>query len=734
MLRLKTFGALAIVRDGELAEDVRIQRRQLSLLVVLATDGGASRDRLVGLFWPDRDSEKARHLLDQALYAARRALGADVVLEGQASLQLNPAVLGSDIADFRQALERGDLEGAVSVYAGPFLDAVYLDGVPDFEQWSHARRTAFAKDNVDALLKLTERAMAAADYPSAVSFARLAAASDPLSGQVVRVLMTALCSADDQTAALNAFRVHAALVREELEAEPDATVLALAEDVRAGRVRAPAAPAAAAPAAKRAPAAAAPPDRGPLPDAVAPVGAAPSVAVLPFVSISTESGDNYFSNGMTEAIINALARLSGLRVCARTTVFAFKDTALDVTEIGRRLGVRTVVEGTVIRDGDRVRVSAKLINVTDGSHLWLGQYDRELVNVFAIQDEIAQAIAQTLQISLLGRGVPPRTAIVTAAYERYLRGRHFRDRRSPESLRRALRYYQEAIQIEPRYALAIAAEADTYAVALAYGAVPPAVAIPRIRDCAARAIEIDPTIAEPHAALGAVAAMCERDWKSAERHFDRSFALNPQYETAHMWYANYLLAPLGRFEEALTSLARAHRLDLLSPVINCSIGMILFFAHRFDEAAKQFQGTLEFDPTFLYANYFLGRTEVMRGHFAAAIEALERTVALSGGAAVARSALGYAHARGGDETEARAIVERLESPAPGELVSAFDPAFVRLGLLEHDKAIAGFARAAEQREPFAIWLGVQPEAEALLGRPDFDAILQRMDLPTARHG
>ena len=243
VLRLKTFGALAIVRDGELAEDVRIQRRQLSVLVVLATDGGGgvTRDRLLGLFWPDRDPEKARHLLDQALYAGRRALGPEVVLEGQASMQLNAAVLTSDVADFRRALERGDLEAAVAAYTGPFLDAVYLDGVPEFEQWAHARRTAFAKEYVDALLKLAESAVAAGEFHVAVDHARRAAASDPLSGQVVRALMTTLCYASDQTAALNAYRVHAMLVREQLEAEPDAKVVALMEDVKAGRVRAPAA-------------------------------------------------------------------------------------------------------------------------------------------------------------------------------------------------------------------------------------------------------------------------------------------------------------------------------------------------------------------------------------------------------------------------------------------------------------------------------------------------------------
>ena len=719
MLRLKTFGALAIVRDGEVAEDVRIQRRQLSLLVVLAADGGGvTRDRLLGLFWPDRDNDRARHLLDQALYAARRALGADVVLEVQSTLQLNPSVLVSDLAEFRQAIERGDLDAAVAAYGGPFLDAVYLDGVPDFEQWVNARRASFAKEFVAARLKLAAAANAAGDHAAAVTHLRRAAESDPLSGQVVRALMTSLCYAGDQSGALVAYRVHATLVREELDVEPDAQMLALVEAIRAGTV---VPPVSAPPTHSRTfPPVARPADYPQAPPADAPVDDGPSVAVLPFVSISTEAGDDYFSDGMTDAIINALSRLDGLRVSARTSVFAFKGKAVEIAELGRRLGVRTVVEGTIIRAGDRLRVAAKLIMVADGKHSWLGQFDRALGDVFAMHDEIAQAIAQTLKVSLLGKGTAPRPAVTTAAYECFLRGRHFREKRSPLSLRRALRYYREALSHAPEYALAHGAEADTFAVALAYGTVSPEHAIPRIRDAAARAIALDPTIAEPHAALGAVAAMCDRDWPGAEALFQRALALNPQYDARTCSYANYCLTPRGRFEDAITALNRARRVDPLSPVIRCSIGLTHFYARRFDEAARHFRDALDLDPHFLLASYFLGRVDSQRGHFVAAIEALERAVALSGGSPVARSALGYAHARAGDEGEALAILAPLEAPDGDEFVSPFEPAFIDLGLGHDDAAIAGFERAAEQKSPFAIWLGVQPEVDALRPNARFD--------------
>lgn len=745
LLRLQTFGALKVLRDGELAVDKEIQRKQLAVLVVLATDGesGVSRDRLMGIFWPDMNPEDARHNLDQALTRGRATFGRDIVLEGQAALQLNAALLASDVADFRQALARRDLAAAVQQYGGPFLDAFSLTKAPEFERWAEARRAALAKQCVDALLTLSRSAAESGDLAGAAVHARRAAQEDRFSSAAVIQLMTVLAWAGDRVGAIDAYRVHATLVREELESEPNGEVSALADRIRKGEIEARAGtkPVPSPPPAARAEPAPPPPSAAraePAPaqgrPATAPAAdAGPSVAVLPFRNISLDPNNTYFADGMTEAIIGALSRIKDLRVCARTTMMGFKGYAGDICELGRRLGVRTVVEGTVITEGDIVRVSASLITVEDGSNLWLGQFNRKLVDIFAVQDEIAAAIVQTLHLTLvpLTRAgavakLGARASVTTAAYEQYLLGRHFRDKRDPASLRRALACYRAALQIAPEYAEVFSAEADTLAAALAYGVVPPADVVPRIREAASRAMALDPTSAEPHGALGAVAAMCDRDWAIAERHFQRALDLKPHYQTGWMWYANYCLAPLGRIDEALEALQRARRLDLLSPVINTSIGMALFFARRYDDAVRRIHGALELDPGFPYANYFLGRAELMRGHLPAAIAALERTVAVSDGAGVARSALGFALARAGDEEEARAILGRLEAPSPGEFVSPFEAAFVRLGLGDDDAALAGFERAAASRTPLVIWLGVQPETDHLRGTPRFDALVRSL--------
>ena len=342
--------------------------------------------------------------------------------------------------------------------------------------------------------------------------------------------------------------------------------------------------------------------------------------------------------------------------------------------------------------------------------------------------EIAQAIAQTLQLSLFGVGVPPKLSVSTAAYERYLRGRYFRDKRSPDGLRQAIIHFREALALEPDYALAHAGEADTFSVLAAFGAIAPSEAMPRVRAAAQRALELDPALPEPHAALGCVAAMYEWDWVGAEREFKRALTINPQYQTGHMWYANYCLAPLGRLDEALAELRGAQRLDPLSLVINTSIGMVLYFARRYDEAVAQFRGVLDLDPLYLLPNYFLGRTEVQRGHFTTAIELLERTVAVSNGNPLALSALGYAHARAGDAAEARALLERLRSVAAEQYVSPFDPAFVQVGLGELEPAIGGFERAFTERAPAMTWIGVVPEFDGLRRDGRITALLSRMGL------
>jgi TolB-like protein/Flp pilus assembly protein TadD len=717
-LRLKTFGALALIADDGRADEAKIQRRQLAVLAALAAAGaaGMTRDRLLGLFWPEREQDRARGLLNQALHVARRAIHDDVITEGQSALHLNADLLPSDVVDFTAALDRDDPDAAVAVYGGPFLDAVYLANAPEFERWTSARRESLSDAYVDARMRLAAAAASTRDHARAIAHLRLAAASAPLSATVSHALMLAHAHAGDVSAALNAGRVHAALVREELDADADPSIIALMEDLRANRIQPQ------------------PAEHQEIPEPALPrtgeflAATAPSIAVLPFANLSGGPGDDFFADGMTEEIINVLMRMRRLRVVARTTVFVFKGKCEDVRAIGRRLGVSTVLEGSVQRAGVRLRISARLIRVDDGSHLWLGTFDAEVGDVFAIQDEIAQSIAHALHLSLFGEGIAPRTSVGREAYELYLRGRYLQDKRSPSSLGRAVRAFRDALALEPDYALAHAGLADTFSMLVAYGAVAPRDAMPKLRESAMRAIALDPTLAEPHAALASLAAMYDWDWSAAEAEFKRTLAINPQYQRAHMWYANYCLAPLGRLDEALAELGRAHTLDLMSPVINTCTGMGLYFARRFDDAVSTLREVLELDPHFVLAHYFLGRTEIERGQFGAAIDSLERAVAMTEAHPVALSALAYAHARAGDAAEARALLQRIESLAATSYVSAYDLALVHAGLGDVEPAIVGFQKAFDERSPFMAWLAVQPGFDEIRRDPRIQEILGKMGL------
>jgi TolB-like protein/DNA-binding SARP family transcriptional activator len=724
-LRLKTFGAMALTQDDGSVNEAKIQRRQLAVLAILAAEGsaGVTRDRLMGLLWPESEQRRARGSLNMALTAARNALHEDVVTEGQTAMHLNPSILGSDVADFTAALARGDPQAAATAYTGPFLDAVYLEGAPEFERWAAGKRDQFLHDAVSVRSRLADVARSAGDAAGAVAHLRRAAEYDRLSSAVVRSLMIALLESGDGASALSAGHVHITLVHQELGAEPDPGVIELMEKIRSGERKA------------RPPVPSPPPAPPRDPDvAIKPttdefeVDDSPSVAVLPFACISADVGDAYFAAGMTEGISNHLVRSRQLRVSSRTTVDAVVESGVDVSAIGARLGVRHVLEGSVQRAGNRVRISARLIRVLGDSHLWSTDFDREMGDFLDIQDEIAHAIAETLQLKLVGTGTPPHIDVGFEAYELYCRGRYLQERRSPKSLGDAVRAFRGAIELEPEYALAHAGLADALAVLVAYGAVPPSEFMPLVRATAQRALALDPGLAEPHAALASVAAMYDWDWRGAETEFRRTLEINRYYERAHMWYANYCLAPQGRLDEAIAELRRARSVAVISPVINTCLGMAFYLARRYDDAVKALNTVLDLDPQFLLAHYFLGRTELERGDHSAAIDALERTVAISEGHSVALSSLGYAYARAGDEDEARGLLQRLERSSAEQYVSAYDRALMRAGLGDTTAALDEFEKAFEERSPFMLWLGVQPGFDALRKEPRIQALLGKMGL------
>jgi serine/threonine-protein kinase len=341
-----------------------------------------------------------------------------------------------------------------------------------------------------------------------------------------------------------------------------------------------------------------------------------SIAVLPFANMSADSENEYLSDGITEEIINALAQLTDLHVAARMSSFAFKGKTPDIREVGRKLNVTTVLEGSVRQAGTQLRVIAQLINVADGFHLWSQRYDREMDDVFAIQDEIAATIADRLKVTLAGRTDEPLVKPPTKnmeAYQLYLKGRHLWNRRTKEGLEQAVEYFQGAIELDPGYALAYAGLADANLLLGSYMYLPWEEAMSRVKVAAERALDLNPSLAEAHTSRGQVLRL-ELDWRGEEEAYRRAIELNPSYATAHHWYAT-LLAALGRSDEALREIRRAEELDPLSHAISVTVAVVLFVARDYDGALEQLGRALELEPNFGSTHAWLGIVYAQLGRY-----------------------------------------------------------------------------------------------------------------------
>jgi serine/threonine-protein kinase len=471
------------------------------------------------------------------------------------------------------------------------------------------------------------------------------------------------------------------------------------------------------------------PGTAPRPGAAA---AASSIAVLPFVNMSAEPDSEFFSDGIAEELTNALSRLEGLHVVARGSAFAFKGQQEDVREIGRRLGVSTVLEGSVRRAGNQVRVTAELVSAADGYRLWSERFDRRLDDVFAIQDEIAAAIAEVLQATLLGAPKayaqePVRTGD-PRAYEHYLRGRHLWNERTTRALERSVEEFQRALAIDPKHAPSYAAIADSYVILGVYSHRPQDEVMPKAKAAAEQALAIDASLAEAHTALACVRALYEWDWPAADALFRRAIAHNPQYATAHQWYAMNCLVPQGRFDDARAELERALALDPLSLAVNTSVGLCDFYARQHASAAAALRKTVELNRRFGAAHYFLGHALISMGRYDDAIAALEQAVTLQEGSAETTAGLATAHALAYHRPEAEALLAELERRAREAYVSPALLAQIHLGLADHAAALERLEEAAARRTADLVWLKVHPIYDPVRGHPRFRALLERTRL------
>lgn len=454
-----------------------------------------------------------------------------------------------------------------------------------------------------------------------------------------------------------------------------------------------------------------------------------SLAVLPFVNTSADPNAEYLSDGITESLINNLSQLPELRVIARSTVFRYKDREIDPQDVGRALSVRAVLTGRVFYLGNKLIIRAELIDVVGESHIWGEQYDREPLDIIAVQEEISREISEKLRLRLTGQQkklLIKRHTENTEAYHAYLKGRYYWNKRTEEGFRKGIEYFRQAIKEDPNYALAYAGLADCYNLLNSYGVLPPRESAPVIKAMTEQALQIDDLLAEAHASLGHVKMMHDWDWPGAEREFRHSIRLNPNYATAHHWYALYLRAK-GQFDESLEQIRQAQRLEPLSLIINTVVGTHFYYSRQYDKAIEQCRETLEMEPDFHVAYAVIGESYTQKGMYKEAIAELQKATSISPrpeGLAL----LGYTHAVAGHRNEARKVLNRLKNLSNRRYIEPASIAIVYTGLVERDQAFEWLERAYEHRNELLVMLKVDPRLDALRSDARFADLLQRVGL------
>jgi TolB-like protein/DNA-binding SARP family transcriptional activator len=724
-------------------------RRRLALLAVLAAAGdvGRSRDQLLPLFWPESTQSKARHSLDQLLYALRGSVD-ESVFAGVNPLRLNPEVIESDVGAFRAALERGELQAAAEMYRGPFLDGFYLSDAPEFERWVDGERSRLATSYAGALERLARSADAAGEREAATRWWQALTDVDPLSSRYATGRIRALVAAGDHAAALQFAQRYEATVAQELGTHADPAVTALVSEVRASMQRKPAAPIGVAahpnppsdagatphgvadatrgehasarpsprsveprrPATRRRvtayaiaallvatlPAALLWRSRARTPSAA--VTAERSIAVLPLANLGGEAGDAALVEGLSEELLTVLAKLGRLRVISHGSAAVFKAGDAAARRIADSLGVSHVLQGGVQRTGTRLRVQVRLVNARDGSTSWAETYDRELRDVFAVQSDIAEAVARELDLRLgagtlarIERG-PTRNI---AAYELALRGNDPAALRSDTGARRGLENFQQAVALDSTYAAAWAGVARMQLrVASSNDTVlPRSTRLALAEQAALRAIALDDSLAEAHAAL-ALVKRTNLELLSAETELRQAIALDPMNaRLREAMVQRHIVAK--RPGPALAEARRAAELDPLSASAAAEVAHALQANDRCDEALVQLAPLQSLRPPLLRASTIAAQCYVRKRMWPEAVAEAQKNLDVTGTRGL--SLLGFVLARAGRVEEARRVLATLLDRAQRSDGAAMDVAMVYAGLDERDAAFTWLDRAVEER-------------------------------------
>jgi TolB-like protein/DNA-binding winged helix-turn-helix (wHTH) protein/Flp pilus assembly protein TadD len=456
-----------------------------------------------------------------------------------------------------------------------------------------------------------------------------------------------------------------------------------------------------------------------------------SLAVLPLESFSGDASQDYFADGMTDELITDLGQITALRVISRTSVMQYKHARKPLPQIARELNVDAVVEGTVLHSGGQVRITAQLIEARADKHLWSKSYEGELRDALALQNKVARAIADQVRIKLNPQeeaALKNVKAVNPEAYESYLKGRFFWNKRTADGLKKAIEYFNEAIEKDPKYGQAYTGLADSYALLgnSDFAVLTPQEAFPKAKAAATKALELDNSLSEAHTSLAFCLSLFEWNWEAAEKEFQEAIALNPSYATAHQWYA-LQLSVMGRHREAIAEMSKAENLDPLSLIISADMADVLFAAHQYEESMLQSRKALDMDPNFAISHFELGQVLAQKKMYNEAIEELQKANKLSGGDATCISTLGYAYAVSGSRSEALKLMSDLKSRSDHRFSYAAHIALIQASLGEKDLAMASLEKAYTER--FDALALRSPAFDPLRSDPRFQDLMRRIGLP-----
>jgi TolB-like protein/Flp pilus assembly protein TadD len=726
MIQLHTLGVLDL-RDslGDELRTVLAQPKRLALLAYLAVVPARAHPRreiVISLFWPTLDEHHARGALRQALRFLRKSLDTDVLeASDDEGIRVRHDALWCDATEFERRCQAGRYAEALELYRGTFLEGLSVAEAPELSRWLDLERARYGSTAFAAARTLCGRCESERDLVGAVAWGRRAVLLQAYDEPACRRLIALLDMIGDRAGAVRAYEDFAHRLEEDYDVEPSAETRALVRKVRTqswlvdARERTASEP--------------------PIGGGVSLRSELASIAVLPFQDATGETENQYFSEGMSDEVMSALGKVGTLRVAPRSSSYAVGSFAVDPRTIRERLGVDVVLEGTVRRARDRLRVAVRLTNAVDGSLIWAQTFDREHDDLFTVQDEITQTVLAELRVArrpLSSGQVVHRPTTDLDAYNSYLKGRYYWNKRPRETMK-GLAFFERAIARDPLFALAHAGLADCYATLGSWegAALQPREAFPRAQLAATRALEIDPTLGEAHATLAFVATHHRWRWGEADEAFERAFTLNSSYPHTYHWYAHHLMI-VGQFDEALAAIVRSRELDPLDVIINGHFAWHFWLTRQYEESIEAAHRTLEIDPHDHWAPYYLGLVYGQQGMFDEAISEHRKAVPRSGGSGVMLAALGCTYAAAGKCAEAREILRRLEELSRHKHVSAYEIGVIHLALGDTERAFLWLGRALEERSAWLPYLRVDPRLDAVRQDSRYLELVASLGFPIAR--